>query len=119
MLQTFTQLLPARCVVQSALAGALLTVSVCAVAGFAQDLSRLNRFVQTSGTADEAGKVFRRGRDLLAQEEWSRAAEEFDGFLRVYPRHKDADAALYWLAYALKKQDRIDDAEFKGQRATA
>jgi HEAT repeat protein len=74
-----------------------------------QDLARLNRFVQAGDSP--AMQVFRQGRDLIEKEDWAAAAAKFDGYVAQYPKSKDADAALYWLAYARKKQGRFQDAE--------
>jgi HEAT repeat protein len=93
-----------------------LLIGACAAASFpaagrAQDFDKLNRFMQTAGTSDDAMKAFRRGREFLAQEEWARAAEQFDDFVKGHPRHKETDAALYWLAFAQKKQGRLVQAD--------
>ncbi|HEX8635110.1 MAG TPA: HEAT repeat domain-containing protein [Pyrinomonadaceae bacterium] len=76
--------------------------------GANQDLSKLNRFVQTGNTP--AMKLFRAGRDLIENEEWAKAAESFRGFINTYPRDADVDAALYWYAYALKRQGHTKEA---------
>src|SRR5918912_2917813 len=77
--------------------------------GFDNDLARLNRFVQTGDSP--AMLVFRQGRDLIEREDWAGAAAKFQGYVAQYPKSKEADAALYWLAYAQKKQRRFKDAE--------
>ena len=64
----------------------------------AQDLEKLNRFVQTSGSMDAAMKVFTEGRDLIEEEAWARASKRFGDFISTYPRHKNVDAARYWMA---------------------
>lgn len=87
--------------------------------GFNQDLDKLNRFVQTSAAASAAAaKAFREGRDLIEDENWVRAAERFNGFVSDYPKDKNADAALYWLAFALKKQSKFREADQKLERLT-
>lgn len=73
-----------------------------------QDLAKLNRFVQTGNAP--AMKLFRAGRDLIENEEWAKAAETFRGFVETYPRDNDVDAALYWYAYALKRQGETKQA---------
>ena len=75
-----------------------------------QDIQKLNRFVQTSKVDSPAMKMFREGRDQIEAENWALAATKFDTFVRDYPKDKDVDAALYWLAYALKKQGKKDEA---------
>src|SRR5215210_1701560 len=77
--------------------------------GLDQDLARLNRFVQAGDSP--ALQVFRQGRDLIEKEDWSAAAAKFEGYVAQYPKSKEADAALYWLAYAQKKQRKFQDAD--------
>jgi HEAT repeat protein len=102
---------------RTALALTLAFVAVAACVMFArtriaygadQDLAKLNRFVQTGNTP--AMKLFRAGRDLIENEEWAKAAETFRGFINTYPRDNDVDAALYWYAYALKRQGNTKEA---------
>jgi HEAT repeat protein len=68
----------------------------------AQDLKKFNQFVQTSNTP--AMRALREGRDLIDAEQWAKAAEKFTQFVNAYPKDKDVDVALYWLAYSRKKQ---------------
>ena len=77
--------------------------------GFNQDLGKLNRFVQTKGNTASM-QIFREGRDFIEAQNWQRAAEKFNDFIKGYPKDKDLDAALYWYGYALQKQDRKEDA---------
>jgi HEAT repeat protein len=93
----------------------LVAVASCALLvrsqvayGSNQDLAKLNRFVQTGNTP--AMKLFRAGRDLIENEEWAKAAATFNSFIQTYPRDNDVDAALYWYAYALKKQGSTKEA---------
>jgi HEAT repeat protein len=60
--------------------------------------------------------VFREGRDFIEAQNWQKAAEKFNDFIRVYPKDKDLDAALYWYGYALEKQGRKDDATVQLRR---
>ena len=64
--------------------------------------------MQTGNTP--AMKLFREGRDLIENEEWAKAAATFSGFINTYPRDTDVDAALYWYAYALKRQGNAKEA---------
>src|SRR5262245_11348330 len=82
----------------------------------AQELSKLNRFIQSSNAKDEAMKVFRQGRDQIEDENWNGAAATFTSFVAEYPKHKDVDAALYWTAFALKKQGKFADADRELER---
>ncbi len=99
------------------LAGLLLLAVGCAgliqtppAYGHDQDIQKLNRFVQTSKPDTPAMKLFREGRDLIEGENWPQAAARFNSFVGSYPNDKDVDAALYWLAYAQKKQGKKDEA---------
>lgn len=78
--------------------------------GYDQDVQKLNRFVQTSSSNTPATKAFREGRDLIEGEKWPQAAEKFSGFIANFPKDRDVDAALYWFAYALQKQDKKNEA---------
>lgn len=71
---------------------------------------KLDRFVQSSG-ATPAMRVFAEGRDLLDGGEWGKAVEKFHEFISAYPKDKDADAAYFWLAYALNKEGDRDEAK--------
>src|SRR5262245_52551920 len=82
----------------------------------AQELGKLNRFIQSSNAKDEAMKVFRQGRDQIEDENWNGAAVTFISFVADYPKHKDVDAALYWTAFALKKQGKFAEADRQLER---
>ena len=66
---------------------------------------------QTGEAADAATRSFRAGRDRIEEERWPEAARSFTEFVASYPRHKNVDAALYWLAFALKKQGKLAEAD--------
>lgn len=88
-----------------------------AVAGAStQELGKLNRFIQNSDGKGEAMKVFRQGRDQIEDENWNGAAATFTSFVVDYPKHKDVDAALYWTAFALKKQGKYAEADMQLER---
>lgn len=55
-------------------------------------------------------KGYREGRDLIAQEEWAKAAKKFDEIISRYPNNNFVDAALYWLAFCYKKQKQFKAA---------
>jgi HEAT repeat protein len=76
---------------------------------FDQELSKLNKFVQTKANTASM-QIFREGRDFIEAQNWQRAAEKFNDFITGYPKDKDIDAALYWYAYALQKQNRKDES---------
>ncbi|MCI0659723.1 MAG: tetratricopeptide repeat protein, partial [Acidobacteria bacterium] len=77
----------------------------------AQELNKLNRFIQSSNSQDEAIKIFKQGRDQIENDNWSGAEKTFNSFITNYPKHKDVDAALYWKAFALKNQKKYAEAD--------
>lgn len=83
---------------------------------FDQDLAKLNRFVQSGDSPSM--QVFRQARDLIEKEDWAAAAAKFAGYVAQYPKSKEADAALYWLAYAQKKQGKFQDTQQTLERLT-
>ena len=90
--------------------GTAATIYTRSVSGHnGQDIAKLNRFVQSKANTASA-QTFREGRDLIESQNWQKAAEKFNDFIRVYPKDRDLDAALYWYGYALEKQGRKDDA---------
>jgi HEAT repeat protein len=76
----------------------------------AQDIAKLEKFMQATKGNTAAMQIFREGRDLIEAQNWQRAAEKFNEYIKGYPKDKDLDAALYWYGYALQKQGRNDDA---------
>ena len=80
------------------------------VRAYNQELEKLNRFVQTSNAPGDELSIFREGRDLIADEAWDDAASRFSQYIKKYPKGKEVDAALYWLSYALAKEEKFDEA---------
>ena len=76
-----------------------------------QDVQKLNRFVQTNKGSAAAVEMFKQGRDLIEAQNWQKAAEKFNDYIKGFPKDKDLDAALYWYGYALQKQGLKDDAK--------
>lgn len=87
----------------------VLSIYTQRTSAFNQELSKLNKFVQTKANTASM-QVFREGRDFIEAQNWQRAAEKFNDFITAYPKDKDLDAALYWYGYALQKQGRKDEA---------
>jgi HEAT repeat protein len=77
----------------------------------AQEMEKLNRFVQASNASDEAAKIFREARDNIKDGEWAKAEQRLRSIVVQYPTDKGTDAALYYLAFSLKKQSRFQDAD--------
>lgn len=83
----------------------------------AQEAEKFSRFVQTTNPA--AAKLFREGRDLIGDENWQAAEGKFKSFVSLYPKDKSVDAALYWLAFALVKQEKYTEAEERLKRVVS
>jgi len=66
---------------------------------------------QGTNTQDASKRVFDEGRNLIANEEWAKAAEKFNEVATRYPQSERVDASMYWLAFALKKQERLREAD--------
>ncbi|MFN2498619.1 MAG: tetratricopeptide repeat protein [Pyrinomonadaceae bacterium] len=66
---------------------------------------------QGANTSDAATRIFNEGRNLIANEEWAKAADRFNEVATRYPQSEHVDASLYWLAFALKKQSRLRGAD--------
>src|SRR2546423_2232320 len=98
-------------VIALSIGGLLVLPQNSSAASYTQELEKLNRLVQSSGGSDLEMKVFREGRDSIGDEAWDQAAAKFREYINKYPRGKDTDAALYWLAFALKKQEKYQEAD--------
>ncbi|MCI0387617.1 MAG: tetratricopeptide repeat protein [Acidobacteria bacterium] len=111
MLRKINERLVRRAWLKMALPLWATALSLCFTAqSSAQDLERLQRFFQASNSSSASGQAFRAGRDLIGERKWAAAAAKFNDFIRTYPRDKNLDAALYWLAFCLKQQGRLAEA---------
>jgi len=63
---------------------------------------------QQSGSTDAANVMFRSGRDLITEQQWSKAQEKFNQYITAFPNEKNIDAALYWKAYSESKLAKYD-----------
>jgi HEAT repeat protein len=78
----------------------------------AQQLSprnKLSKFAQQDSNA--ASAVFRGGRDLIDDEQWAKAEEKFNQYISSYPKEKNIDAAMYWMAYSQYKLKKFDQCK--------
>jgi HEAT repeat protein len=91
-------------------ATAAVAIHAQRVYGRDQDKMKLDRFVQSTKTNTASMQIFREGRDLIEAQNWQRAADKFNEFIKGYPKDKDMDAALYWYGYALQRQGKNDEA---------
>jgi HEAT repeat protein len=77
---------------------------------------RSNAERSTPKSSESALRLFREGKELIENQNWTRADAVLDSFITTDPRDKNVDQALYWLAFALKKQAKYADAEQKLKR---
>ena len=77
---------------------------------YGQDVAKLERFMQASKVNTASMQILREGRDMIEAQNWQRAADKFNEFIKGYPKDKDLDAALYWHGYALQKQGKTEEA---------
>src|ERR1044071_2827136 len=87
----------------------LLLAAGAAPAHAQQYRELLSRFVQSDNEA--ATRAFRQGQGLVDAQQWEQAAATFDRFVKQYPKDRNMDAALYWLAYAHNRQGNPGAAE--------
>jgi HEAT repeat protein len=58
-----------------------------------------------------AQRLLRDGREFVGERKWAAAVTKFNDLIRSYPRDKNLDAALYWLAFCLKQQGKPEEAD--------
>jgi HEAT repeat protein len=68
---------------------------------------KLNKFAQ-QGSNNTAITMFGAGRDLIDGAQWQKAEEQFARYVSAYPKEKNLDAAMYWMAYAEFKLNRFE-----------
>src|SRR4030095_7815418 len=78
-----------------------------------QDPDRLNQFVQSQDSSEAAINAFSEGRNMINNGAWAKAEQSFDRFIASYPKDKEIAAAHYWLAMALKQQNRFQEADMR------
>jgi HEAT repeat protein len=95
------------------LAGALACAALLLAGGSATAGARQKElrswFVQSDNAA--AVGAFRQGQSLVDAGQWEQAASAFDRFVTQYPKDRNVDAALYWLAYAQNRRGNPQAAE--------
>jgi HEAT repeat protein len=63
------------------------------------------------GGKDAASIVFQGGRDLISDQQWAKAEEKFREYTSSFPKEKNIDAALYWMAYSEFQLSRYEQAK--------
>jgi HEAT repeat protein len=69
------------------------------------------RAVAAQGQDPAAAAAFREARELVNAREWGKAEERLNRFVAEFAKDREAPAALYWLAFALKQQNRFPTAD--------
>jgi HEAT repeat protein len=93
------------------LAVAMVLSASLSTRGFGQEPGAAQQFVQSANSSDAGQKLLREGRELVGERKWGAAKAKFDNLIRAYPRDKNLDAALYWLAFCLKQQGKPREAD--------
>src|SRR5438874_7024886 len=69
-----------------------------------------NKFAQQQNN-EAAESKFTAARDLIDDAQWMKAEAQFAQYLSAYPQQKNADAAMYWMAYAQYKLRKFDKSK--------
>ena len=89
----------------------LLTGTNYPLYGMNQNLNKFGKLSLKLKSDDKFLKEYQEARDLIAREEWSKAAEKFNKIIEEYPKHTLTDAVLYWLSFSYNKQDKFEEAD--------
>ena len=100
------RLLPATLVVCLVVLSGVVRITDAQQNAERQRSSTRNQLAQQSSN-DAADVIFRSGRDLITEADWAKAQEKFNQLVTTYPSDKKIDEALYWMAYAQNKQQKI------------
>lgn len=93
-----------------------IIIFVAAVSGLSiaqSQPAKSNSFAEINSGDEKFDRIFREARELIDKEEWKQAIEKFKQIICLCPDDNDkkqADAALYWMAYSYKKQQMFDEA---------
>ncbi len=68
-------------------------------------------FAQQGSSNAAATTVFNGGRDLIDDAQWAKAEEKFAQYISAYPKEKNLDAAMYWMAYAQSKLRKFEKSK--------
>lgn len=101
-----------RQILSLAIAAALMVIAggfVSQAAAQKLKSEKMAKFAQ-QGNNDAANAKFQGGRDLISDEQWSKAAEKFSEYISTYSKEKNIDAAMYWMAYSQFKLKEFDQA---------
>jgi len=69
-----------------------------------------NKFTQQQNN-EAAESKFTAARDLIDDAQWIKAETQFAQYVAAYPQEKNADAAMYWMAYAQYKLRKFDQSK--------
>jgi HEAT repeat protein len=100
--------IPCHSIVSCLLIVSLFAVCASYVSG--QNSGESGRTTQATTSSAAAARLLREGRAALEANQWKQAAATFTRLLTDYPRDTNAAAAMYWLAFALKMQQKYPEA---------
>src|SRR5438067_11014136 len=69
-----------------------------------------NKFAQQQNN-EAAESKFTAARDLIDDAQWAKAEAQFAQYLSAYPKEKNLDAAMYWMAYSQYKLRKFDQSK--------
>ncbi len=71
---------------------------------------KVTGFAQQGNNAT-ANIMFSGGRDLIDEAQWAKAEEKFAQYISSYPKEKNLDAAMYWMAYSQYKLRKFNQSK--------
>lgn len=74
-------------------------------------LEGLQNLVEQSDSAESGDRAFNDARSSIDSGEWGKAEEKLKRFVQLFEKHRSMPAALYYLAFALKKQSKLARAD--------
>jgi HEAT repeat protein len=90
----------------------IIALQILLVAGVSGEYSgRFNQFIRWQGATDAATKEFQEARNMIKEGEWVKAEQSFNRFIAGYPQDKEVAAALYWLAFAQRQQNKFQESD--------
>jgi HEAT repeat protein len=90
----------------------LIVLQILLVAGVpGESPGRLYQSMRLQEATDAAAKEFQEARNMIKDGEWVKAEQSFTRFIASYPQDKEVAAALYWLAFAQRQQNKFQESD--------
>src|SRR5580765_469112 len=71
---------------------------------------KANAFAQQQAN-DAAEAIFDSARNLIDDAQWAKAAAQFAQYISAYPKEKNLDAAMYWMAYSQYQLNQFNQSK--------